>query len=103
MITQDPTNVKNLNDRAIAGQLERLLGARSHCSRLYGCEPSTTSPATLSDHWRMIDALQATNAGGNLLEVAIWKRSIRYQHWMSTLRPSDQVKGSVELSGQSPG
>ena len=66
MITQDPTAaVKNLNDHA-AGQLERLLGARSKCNWLHGCESSRL----LLQHFQTIEndrALQSTNAGNNLL------------------------------------
>ena len=107
MIAQDPTNaVKKLErSRAIAGQLERLFWERGvTATGSMVASPLTTSPATLSDHWRMIDALQTTKVGGNLLEGGHMEEinTLSSTGWRHFVRPTDQVKGSVELSGQSP-
>ncbi len=107
MIAQDPTNaVKKLErSRAIAGQLERLFWERGvTATGSMVAIPLTTSPATLSDHWRMIDALQTTKVGGNLLEGGHMEEinTLSSTGWRHFVRPTDQVKGSVELSGQSP-
>jgi hypothetical protein len=107
MITQDPTTaVKKLErSRAIAGQLERLFWERGvTATGSMVASPLTTSPATLSDHWRMIDALQSTNAGANLLEGGRMEEinTLSSTGWRHFVRPTDQVKGSVELSTQSP-
>lgn len=107
MIAQDPTNaVKKLErSRAIAGQLERLFWERGVTAiGSMVASPLTTSPATLSDHWRMIDALQATNAGINLLEGGHMEaiNTLSSSGWRHFVRPTDQVEGFVELSGQSP-
>ena len=107
MITQDPTTaVKKLErSRAIAGQLERLFWERGvTATGSMVASPLTTSPATLSDHWRMIDALQSTNAGTNLLEGGRMEEinTLSSTGWRHFVRPTDQVKGSVELSTQSP-
>ena len=52
----------------------------------------------------MIDALQLTNAGANLLEGGRMEEinTLSSTGWRHFVRPTDQVKGSVELSTQSP-
>jgi hypothetical protein len=52
----------------------------------------------------MIDALQSTNAGANLLEGGRMEEinTLSSTGWRHFVRPTDQVKGSVELSTQSP-
>ena len=107
MITQDPTAaVKKLErSRAIAGQLERLFWERGvTATGSMVASPLTTSSATLSDHWRMIDALQSTNAGNNLLRGGRMEEisTLSSTGWRHFVRPTDQVKGSVELSTRAP-
>ncbi len=107
MIAQDPTAaVKKLErSRAIAGQLERLFWERGvTATGSMVASPLTTSSATLSDHWRMIEALQSTNAGNNLLQGGRMEEitTLSSTGWRHFVRPTDQVKGSVELSTRSP-
>ena len=107
MIAQDPTAaVKKLErSRAIAGQLERLFWERGvTATGSMVASPLTTSSATLSDHWRMIEALQSTNAGINLLKGGHMEEinTLSSTGWRHFVRPTDQVKGSVELSTRAP-
>lgn len=107
MITHDPTAaVKKLErSRAIAGQLERLFWERGvTATGSMVASPLTTSSATLSDHWRMLDALQSTNAGKNLLEGGSMEEinTLSSAGWRHFVRPTEQVKGSVELSTHTP-
>ena len=107
MIAHDPTAaVKKLErSRAIAGQLERLFWERGvTATGSMVASPLTTSSATLSDHWRMIDALQSTNAGQNLLKGGSMEEinTLSRTGWQHFVRPTDQVKGSVELSTNTP-
>ena len=107
MITHDPTAaVKKLERaRAIAGQLERLFWERGvTATGSMVASPLTTSSATLSDHWRMLDALHSTNAGKNLLEGGRMEEinTLSSTGWRHFVRPTEQIKGSVELSTHAP-